>query len=109
MSYLIKIAISSLVIVAASEIAKKSSLFGAIVIAVPITSILAMIFLYYDTRDMAKVSDFAAAVPVAVLPSFLFFFAFIGLAKYEVGFVVALAVSTAMMLALYGIYMYFAG
>ena len=36
------------IVVAASEIAKRSALFGALVVSLPLTSILAMMALYQD-------------------------------------------------------------
>lgn len=74
MSYtIIKIIITSLLIVAISELSKRSSLLGALLASLPIISVLAMLWLYIDTKDVAKVSDLAASVFWLVIPSLIFF------------------------------------
>ena len=50
------------IVVAASEIAKRSALFGALVVSLPLTSILAMMALYQDTRDAELVANFAESI-----------------------------------------------
>ena len=59
---------SGAVIVAASELAKKSSAFGALVVSLPLTSIMAMSVLYQDTKDTARVADFAEGILWLVFP-----------------------------------------
>ena len=70
---LIKIAVTTVLVVAISEIAKRSSFAGAILASAPLISILAMIWLYVDTKDVAKVSALATSVFWLVLPSLAFF------------------------------------
>ena len=55
MYLLIKTLISAIVIVAVSEIAKKYTWFAAIIVSIPLTSLLAFIWLYFDTKDTQKV------------------------------------------------------
>ncbi len=71
--YLTKIAITTVLIVAISEIAKRSSFAGAILASIPIVSVLAMLWLYVDTKDVAKVSALATSVFWLVLPSLVLF------------------------------------
>ena len=51
--YLVKIAVTTGLIVIISEVAKRSSLVGAILASIPLVSVLAMIWLYIDTKDAA--------------------------------------------------------
>jgi hypothetical protein len=60
--YLIKIAISTTLIVTISEIAKKNSFMGAILASIPLISVLAMIWLYIDTRDIGKISSLSMSI-----------------------------------------------
>ena len=55
--YLIKLIITALVVVMVSEVAKKSTFIAAIIISIPLTSLLAFIWLYVDTKDYQKVID----------------------------------------------------
>ena len=71
--YIIKTLLTALIIVVVSEIAKKSSLLGAIIISIPLTSLLAFIWLYWDTKDAQKIIDLSYNTIIMVIPSFVFF------------------------------------
>ena len=60
---------SGAVIVAASELAKKSTIFGALVISLPLASIMSMTWLYNDTKDKEQVADFAESCLLYTSPS----------------------------------------
>ena len=64
---------SGAVIVTASEIAKKSTIFGALVISLPLASIMSMTWLYNDTKDNEQVADFAESILWLVIPSMVLF------------------------------------
>ena len=61
------------IVVAASELAKKTTLFGALVISLPMTSILSMIWLYRDNGDLEQVASFSESILWLVLPSMVLF------------------------------------
>lgn len=73
MYYLIKILVTTLLIMAISEVSKRNSLIGAILASVPIVSLLAMIWLYEDTKSIEKVSALSTNVFWLVLPSLVLF------------------------------------
>jgi hypothetical protein len=60
--YITKIVITTVLIVAVSELAKRSSLMGALLASMPLISVLAMIWLYIDTKDVDKVSALSSSV-----------------------------------------------
>ena len=91
--YLIKIIITTVLIVAISEIAKRSSFIGAVLASVPLISILAMTWLYIDTKDVAKVSALATSVFWLVLPSLAFFVALPLLLRQGVNFYLSISLS----------------
>ncbi len=62
-------------VVGASEVARRSELFGALLVSIPLVSVLAMIWLHNDTRDTEKVADFAEGVLWLVIPSLVLFIA----------------------------------
>jgi len=66
---------SGAVIVTASEIAKKSTIFGALIISLPLASIMSMTWLYNDTKDTSQVADFAESILWLVIPSLVLFVA----------------------------------
>jgi uncharacterized membrane protein (GlpM family) len=69
----IKIIISALVITAVSEIGKRSSSVAAVLASLPLTSFLAMIWLYQETKDLEKITSLSYGIFWAILPSFVFF------------------------------------
>ena len=71
--YLVKIVVTVLLVVAISEVSKRSSFVGALLASVPIVSVLAMIWLYIDTRDVAQVAALSRSVFWLVLPSLALF------------------------------------
>ncbi|MGQ0579743.1 MAG: DUF3147 family protein [Betaproteobacteria bacterium] len=71
--YAVKILVSAALIVLISEIARRSTLLGALIASLPITSLLAFIWLYLDTGDSAKVAALSYGVFWLVLPSLAFF------------------------------------
>jgi hypothetical protein len=71
----IKIVVTAVLVVAIAEVAKRSSLLGAVLASIPLTSVLAMIWLYADTGDAEKVAELAASIFWLVLPSLALFIA----------------------------------
>ncbi len=91
--YIIKIAITTLLIVAISEIAKRSSFLGAVLASVPLVSVLAMLWLYIDSKDVTKVSNLATGIFWLVLPSLALFIALPLLLKQGVNFYLSMAIA----------------
>ena len=100
--YLIKLAISALLIVAISEIARRSSLIGALLASVPLVSVLAMIWLYIDTGDTGKVASLASGIFWLVLPSLALFVALPLLLRQGVNFYLSMTLSIVLTIGCYG-------
>ena len=94
---------SGAVIVAASELAKKSAAFGALVVSLPLTSIMAMSVLYQDTKDTAQVADFAEGILWLVFPSLILFVILPQMLRRGYGFEVAMAVGILGTIVAYGV------
>jgi hypothetical protein len=75
--YLVKIAMSVAAILASAEAAKRSPTLGAFIVALPLVSLLSMTWLYWDTKDAAKVSAYAREIFFLVPVSLLFFLPFL--------------------------------
>lgn len=91
--YAVKIAVTTVLIVLISEIAKRSSFWGAVLASIPLISVLAMVWLYVDTKDVEKVSALSSGVFWLVLPSLPFFVIFPLLLRGGTGFYFALLLS----------------
>lgn len=88
-----KLMITSLIIVVISEISKRSSLIGALLASLPLVSVLAMVWLYIDTKDVTKVSELASSVFWLVLPSLAFFISLPLLLKRGLDFYLSMGLS----------------
>ena len=93
---------SGAVIVTASEIAKRSAVFGALVISLPLASIMSMTWLYNDTEDTAQVADFAESILWLVIPSMLLFLILPFLLRRGWGFEVSMALGIVATIVAYG-------
>ena len=102
MGYMIaKTIISAIIIVAVSEISKRSSLFGAIIASLPLVSYLGMIWLYIDTNSKTQVSQLSKNVFWMVLPSLSLFIVLPKLLNTNMNFYLALFLSTVVMVMTY--------
>ena len=86
MYLILKTLISASIIVIVSEIAKKYTWSAAIIISIPLTSLLAFIWLYYDTKDVQKVIDLSLSTIVMTLPSIVFFIVLPFMLKFKYSF-----------------------
>lgn len=100
--FLIKILISALLVAAVSEVARRSSLLGALLASLPVTSLLAFIWLYRETGDTEKVAALSADIFWLVLPSLVLFVLLPVLLRQGWNFWASLGLSSAATAAAYG-------
>ena len=99
--YLVKLFVSAGIIVAVSEIAKVNAGLGALIKSLPLVSVLAMIWLYVDTRDTARIAELSTGTFWLVLPTLPMFLVLPALLKGGWTFYPALAASIAVMFVCY--------
>ncbi|HTD86195.1 MAG TPA: DUF3147 family protein [Candidatus Binatia bacterium] len=99
--YAVKIAVSAALLLGASELAKRSSFIGGLIVSLPLVSVLAIGWLYAETRDSQKVAALSWSIFWLVLPSLSFFAAFAMLLRRNWPFGVSLVSALAIMLASY--------
>ncbi len=73
MQYALKIVLSSAILVAVAELAKRSSFWASALASLPLTSLLAFIWLYLDSGDINKVARLSQGIFWLVLPSMVLF------------------------------------
>ncbi|MCK9638540.1 MAG: DUF3147 family protein [Prolixibacteraceae bacterium] len=95
--YFIKVLLSSVTIVAISEISKRSTLAGSILASIPIISLLSIVWMFIDTKDTAKIVDLSHNIFWLVIPSLLFFMLFPVLLKRHIDFWWSLGISLVLM------------
>lgn len=106
MFYMItKALLSGIIIMVVSEIAKRSPAFGALVASLPLISLLAIIWLWRDTGDTARIANHAEATFWYVLPSLPMFLVFPVMLRHGMPFWLALLLACTLTVALYGLTM----
>ncbi|MEQ9619716.1 MAG: DUF3147 family protein [Deltaproteobacteria bacterium] len=100
----VKTILTALVIVGISELGKRHTTFAALLAALPLTSLLAMIWLYVDTGDSGSIADLSIAIFWLVLPTLLFFLILPWLLRNGYNFWLSMTVSALVMIAFYAAY-----
>ena len=91
--YIAKISITVLLVIAISEISKRSTLIGAILASVPLVSVLAMVWLYVDTRDVQKVVALSTSIFWLVIPSLALFLVLPVMLRKDINFYISMGVA----------------
>lgn len=99
--YALKVALTSVIVVAVAELAKRSSVWAALLASLPLTSLLAFVWLYLDTQDTYRVATLANNILWLVLPSLLLLAMLPLLLRGGWGFWPALAASCSATVAAY--------
>ena len=109
MQFLVKILLSALIIAGVSELGKRYSLLAAVLASLPLTSVLALSWLYWDTRDTGAVVELSNAIFWVVLPSLVFFLALPLFLRAGLSFVPALLLAMTVMALFYFLYLWVLG
>lgn len=99
--YILKTLLSAVLIVTVSEIAKRSSIWAGLVASLPLTSLLAIIWLYLDTKDVTKIAQLSKDIFWLVLPSLVFFVALAFLLQKGMHFWLSLGISAGLTVLAY--------
>ena len=102
----LKALVSGLLIAAASEAARRNPTLGGLIGALPLVSVLAMIWLWRGGADVAQVASYSRATFWFVLPSLPMFLVIPALLKAGWGFWPALVAGCAVTLGLYAVTMW---
>jgi hypothetical protein len=99
--FIIKTALSGLIVAAVSEIARRSPGWGGLLASLPLTSLLAMVWLWRDSHDGERVAELAGSAFWFILPSLPLFLVLPWLLRSGVPFWVSMATVIIGTLALY--------
>ena len=97
----LKLILSALIIYAASELGKRSTLLGSLLISLPLISLIALTWIYVETKDTERMAAMSTNIFWLVLPSLVFFLLFPLLLRKGMPFVAAMPISLAVMVAGY--------
>lgn len=102
-SFILKTLVTALLVAGISELGKRSTFAGALLASLPLTSLLALVWLYRDTGDAAQAAGLASGIFWLVLPSLALFLVFPWAVKAGWGFWPALGSGIAATLVSYGL------
>jgi len=97
MNFYIKTLLSALIIAGVSELGKRTTWVAAILVSLPLISILSLLWIYLETKDVGRIITLSQEIFWAVLPSLLFFVALPFLLKRGLSFYMALGGSVVVM------------
>lgn len=98
---LIKAGVSGVIVAVVSETARRSPGLGALIVSLPLVSILGMIWLWRDTHDPQRMAAHVGATFWYVLPTMPMFLLMPALIRRGVGFWPALGAGCLLTVALY--------
>jgi len=101
--YGVKLVLSALIIVAVSELAKRQPAWGGLLASLPLVSLLAMVWLYVDTRDTHQVAELSISIFWLVLPSLALFVTLPLLLRQGLGFTASLLIAVLVTMAAYAL------
>ncbi len=101
---IVKAIVSGLVVAIASEAARRSSFVGALIVSLPLISILTLAWLYWDTGSAQEVEDLSWSILWLVVPSLAFFVAVPVLIRVGVGVPLAIAGACGVTAVVYAAY-----
>ena len=99
----IKAAISGVIVAAVSEIARRYPGWGGLVASLPLTSLLAMLWLWRDSGYVERVAELSASTIWFIIPSIPLFIALPLLLRSGLGFWLSMGLVIAGTLALYAL------
>ncbi|HTT39818.1 MAG TPA: DUF3147 family protein [Burkholderiales bacterium] len=101
--YTVKALVSALIIVLITEVAKRSTWLGALVAALPLTSLMAFVWLYWETGDAPRIASLSLNIFWLVIPSLALFLALPLFVRLGWGFWISLLLAIALTAACYGL------
>ena len=106
MLYLVKTLIAALVIVAVGEISKRSSALAAFLLALPIVSITAFVWIYIESKDKIKIADISHETFWYVIPTLPMFLLLSWMLKNDYNFYLSLAICCVLTAMLFAVTQY---
>jgi uncharacterized membrane protein (GlpM family) len=93
--YIFKVAVTAVVVVAVSELGKRNTFWAATLVSLPITSLLAFVWIYVETGDTHGIGELSHSILWLMIPSLALFLLLPSLLRVGMGFWPSLATSCA--------------
>lgn len=102
--FIVKTIFSALIISVIVYISRKSTIIGGLIASLPLTSILALVWMYHDGSTVQSLIELSNVIFWMVIPSLIFFIAFPSLLKMNVPFYGALFGASGILIIVYVVY-----
>ena len=99
--FILKCALSGIIVGVVSEVARRSPAFGALIVSLPLVSLLGIIWLWHDTADTARIASHAESTFWYVLPSLPMFLVLPAMLRAGIGFWPSMGAGCALTIVLY--------
>ena len=99
--FIVKCALSGIIIAVVSEVAKRSPALGALIVSLPLVSLLGILWLWRDTGDAERIASHAESTFWYVLSSLPMFLVLPAMLRAGVGFWSSIGASCALTVILY--------
>jgi len=97
----IKAALSGVIIAIVSEVARRSPTLGALIVSLPLVSILGILWLWHDTTDAERIAAHAQSTFWYVLPTLPMFLVMPAMLRHGISFWTTLAACCVLTFLLY--------
>ncbi len=104
-AFLLKTLVSALVIAVASEVVKRSTFLAALIVSLPLTSILSIIFAAREGKTHDELAAYSMGIFWFVLPSLVFFVVLSQLLRFQWSLLYALGGGVAATVVTYHLWM----
>ena len=101
--FVIKCVLSGIIIAVVSEVAKRSPAFGALIVLLPLVSLLGILWLWRDTGDAERIASHAESTFWYVLPSLPMFLVLPAMLRAGVDFWLSMGASCVLTIILYAV------
>jgi hypothetical protein len=98
---ILKAAVSGVIVAVVSEVARRSPALGALIVSLPLVSVMGMMWLWHDTGDPVRLAAHAQSTFWFVLPSLPMFLVIPLLLRRGLAFWPALGLGCALTVGLY--------
>ena len=105
----LKILITALIVVVVSEISRRSTIIAGLIASIPLTSLLAIIWIYFETSDVENIKNLSSNILLMIPPSLTIFICLPLFIDMTIEFYVSVFLSIVITAIVYLLYFYILG
>src|SRR6266702_2830298 len=99
--FITKCVLSGIIVALVSEVAKRNPVLGALIVSLPLVSLLGILWLWRDTSDVERIASHAESTFWYVLPSLPMFLVLPAMLRAGLGFWSSMSINFAFTVVIY--------